>query len=52
METRFVSSRWKLKSGKKMIIFDLDYYWEPLLDEEKHFCGFECLKKWMEKEEL
>ena len=26
-----------------------DYYMEPLLDDEKIFCGFACLKKWLEE---
>lgn len=28
----------------------IDFYVYPILEEEKHFCGFGCLKKWMEKE--
>ena len=25
----------------------IDYYMEPLLEEEAFFCGFECLKRWL-----
>ena len=27
-----------------------DYYMVPCLEEDKFFCGFGCLKKWIEKE--
>ena len=26
----------------------LDYYMNPLLESDKFFCGFGCLKKWIE----
>jgi len=29
-------------------IYDVFIY--PLLEEDKHFCGFGCLKKWMEND--
>lgn len=28
----------------------LDVYIYPILEEDKHFCGFVCLKKWIEKQ--
>lgn len=28
----------------------ISVYVYPLLEEDKHFCGFGCLKKWMDKE--
>ncbi len=29
----------------------IDYYMRPLLEDEKIFCGFGCLRNWMNKEE-
>ena len=28
-----------------------DFYFYPFLEEDKNFCGFACLKKWLEKKD-
>ena len=28
----------------------IDYYFPPILDDDKYFCSKQCLKKWLEKD--